>query len=315
MSLGYIPQPNPLQRSVQAPVRTTTLEVMEATAALPPSVDGSYVAYFPRSRIFCLNVAMCVFHLTLMTTTLTLGKLDLKIPIYSTNLTFVENTSGDDGPRFQLIPEYVEYSHIYLTLLTASFFLCSALAHGGNATLWRSFYERELGLCRVTTRWIEYFFSASIMIFIIAFNAGIREYLLLLAITALIATTMCFGLLTEMYARPVSDTTWSQPFAQRFLFHGLGYIPQISAWVLILFNFYSDATQNPPDFVYIIVWTELGLFFSFGLVQLYQMLRGPKDYYKGEIMYQWLSVIAKGLLGMLLLSNVLILSSFDELYN
>ena len=275
-----------------------------------------YTAYFPKRTLFCLNASMCLFHLAFMTVTLTVGKLDLSVPMYRTTITFRVNNQTENTtlPAFELIPEYTKYGSLYLTVVTALFFLCSALAHGGNATLWRSFYERELTLCRVTTRWIEYFFSASIMVLVIAYNAGIREYLLLIGITLLIASTMPFGLLTEIYARPLNATQWCQPLALRLLFHLLGYIPQLSAWLLILLNFYGETPTEPPEFVYAIVWSELVLFFSFGFVQLYQILSEPQDYYKGEIAYQWLSLIAKGVLGLVLLSNVLILGSFEELF-
>jgi hypothetical protein len=275
-----------------------------------------YTAYFPKQMLFCLNVSMCLFHLAFMTVTLTVGKLDLTVPLYRTTITFIRNNQTENStiPAFELLPEYTKFGSLYLTVVTASFFFCSALAHGGNATLWRKFYEYELTLCRVTTRWIEYFFSASIMVLVIAYNAGIREYLLLIGITMLIASTMPFGLLTEIYARPLTATQWCQPLGIRLIFHLLGYIPQLSAWILILLNFYGETTTEPPAFVYGIIWGQLVLFFSFGFVQLYQIFSEPQDYYKGEIAYQLLSLISKGVLGLLLLSNVLILGSFEELF-
>ena len=36
--------------------------------------------------------------------------------------------------------------------------------------------------------------------------------------------------------------------------------------------------------------------------------------YQGEIAYMWLSLFAKGVLGLLVLSNVLMLGSFTEIY-
>ena len=72
--------------------------------------------------------------------------------------------------------------------------------------------------------------------------------------------------------------------------------------------------QSPPAFVYVIIWLQLLLFFSFGIVQIVQIMLPPSAFYKGEIAYQWLSLISKGLLGSLLLANVLVLGSFEEIY-
>jgi len=50
------------------------------------------------------------------------------------------------------------------------------------------------------------------------------------------------------------------------------------------------------------------------VVQLVVSLRPPSKYYQGEIAYMWLSLLAKGVLGIVVLSNVLILGSFAEIY-
>tara|TARA_B110001450_G_scaffold251940_1_gene272804 strand:+ start:1227 stop:1514 length:288 start_codon:yes stop_codon:yes gene_type:complete len=93
----------------------------------------------------------------------------------------------------------------------------------------------------------------------------------------------------------------------------LGYVPQIVVWYLILAQFYtavadadaSDDTRKMPDFVYAIVWGELCLFWSFGFVQLVVLCMPPEKYPYGELVYQLLSLVSKGLLGILLLANAL----------
>lgn len=40
----------------------------------------------------------------------------------------------------------------------------------------------------------------------------------------------------------------------------------------------------------------------------------PKYFYRGEVAFQVLSLVSKGLLGLVLITNVLMLSSFDDLY-
>lgn len=49
-------------------------------------------------------------------------------------------------------------------------------------------------------------------------------------------------------------------------------------------------------------------------MQLVVSLRPPAKYYQGEIVYMWLSLLAKGVLGLLVLSNVLVLGSFTDIY-
>lgn len=276
-----------------------------------PVLDGG-------ATLFRWNTAMFLFHAALMTVTLGVGNRALEGLVYATNLEFVERSNVTNiSLAFALIPSYVEYGSIPLTWLTALFFLCSAVAHFGNAFLWQTFYKRDLTRCRVTTRWVEYFFSAPLMIVSIAYGAGVREYTLLFAIAMLIATTMPFGYLTELLAEPASDTEWKRPLSTRLLPHFIGYIPQLTAWAVILFNFYDQPYvegQSAPWFVTVIIFSEMGLFFSFGFVQLVQQCSQPRRFYVGEIAYQWLSLISKGLLGTLLIANILVLGSFDEIF-
>ena len=281
---------------------------------------------------------MSGFHTFLCVLTVAVGNVDLAIPVYRTDLTFatrVEAVSDEildpDAPAFELLPTYVKSGTLPLTWLVASFFAVSAIAHLGNATLWYAYYNRNMAICRVPSRFAEYFVSASIMILILAYQTGVREYMLLLCITALVATTMPYGYLTELIALPDSPEGWKRPLWERTAPYWLGNLPQLAAWVAIIVGFYDqdystnanvDANTNdntndnasPPWFVYLILWLELFLFFSFGAVQIWQQLRPPAEYYKGEIAYQFLSLGAKGLLGGILLSQVLVLSAFEDAF-
>lgn len=290
-----------------------------STTGRPLCYDLDVTVPIPRRALLFWNLAMTLFHTGLAATTLFMGNLDLAIPVYETELLFVDNRNNTNAtaagrPSFELIPSYAETGTLPLTWIVAAFFACSAIAHFGNATIWRRFYEYELERCRVTTRWVEYFFSASIMMLAIAYGAGVREYTLLFAVMMLIASTMPYGYLCELLSEPASPKKWTKSYGYRILPHVLGYVPQIAAWLVVLANFYDgDESSAPPWFVHVIVWSQLGLFFSFGFVQLIQQCLQPRSFYIGEIMYQWLSLICKGLLGSLLLTNVLVLSSYDEI--
>ena len=279
----------------------------------PHAVSGQTV---PRSRLLVWNAALFLFHATLAALTLGLGNRDLKVPTYKTEIEFVpRGNRSSDG--WDLVPSYKPADGLYFTLLAAAFFILSAVFHLLNATLLRGVYLRELSECRTPTRWIEYFFSASVMQVLIAYTMGIRERSLLLAIAVLVAVTMPFGYWTELLARPASPDEWTEPLSYRLLPWFLGNVPQCTAWFIVLFQFYDGSAEPSmiPWFVHLILWGELILFFSFGFVQLAVQCLPPKRFYQGELAFQALSLGSKGLLGGILLSQVLMLSRFDEVYD
>ena len=258
---------------------------------------------------------MSLFHLTLAITTFGVGNASLDVPVYKTVVDFVP---GGNGSTWQLIPYQRKSGEIFFTAAVACFFLLSSLFHALNATVWRDFYFRELEQCRTPTRWTEYFFSAPLMMAIIAYTLGIRDRSLLLAVAALVAATMPYGYWTEMVSRPISPEEWGAPLRVRLLPWALGHVPQVVAWLLVILQFYDgnfDPTEITPAFVHAILWAELILFFSFGFAALGAQLARPKYFYRGELAFQVLSLVSKGLLGILLIANVLMLSRFEDLYD
>lgn len=272
----------------------------------------------PRTKLTLWNLILFLFHSGLAATTLLLGNLDLRVVVYRTALDFQVYNNSEGETAWTLVPSYVESGHLYFTWLVASFFILSALFHFLNATLLRSYYLSQLELCYTPTRWMEYFFSAPVMIVIVSYTLGIRNRSVLLAIATLVAITMPFGYWVECGARPLTRTTWSAPLSQRLLPWFIGHVPQVVAWLLIVLQFY-DGTLNPADrapaFVHVILWLELLLFFSFGAASLLSQWSTPQRFYQGEILFQILSLASKGLLGGLLIANVIIYSRFDEIYD
>ena len=265
------------------------------------------------NRLVLLNGFMTFFHATFALITSGYGNINLSIPVYDTSLKFVAptNTSG-----FDLVPTYTVSGTIELTKISALFFLLSAFAHLGNGFLWKQFYFKYLNKAQSPTRWIEYFFSASVMMLSIAYTSGIRGYTELVCIFWLVATTILFGWLQEVINRPNKDEdSWQLDIVSRSQAHILGYIPQLAAWYSVLYTFLSSASgrcAGPPAFVYYIILGEAILFFSFGLPQLYQILSPPSRYIVGEYIYQILSLVSKGVLGMILLTNVLLYDRFED---
>lgn len=101
--------------------------------------------------------------------------------------------------------------------------------------------------------------------------------------------------------------------------HVLGYGPYLAAWSIQIHSFYwnylhPEQERKAPSFVHAIVWGQFAVFSLFGITQLWNQWdsEGPSWYWKGELSYLVLSLVAKGFLGLLLIVNVLVFSSFDE---
>jgi len=157
----------------------------------------------------------------------------------------------------------------------ASFFALSCIFQllGGY------FYNGKIG---ARLRFVEYSFSASIMILAIGVESGIRDLYTLEMMFVLIWVTMMLGLLAEVLSsvsekldasEPIFDWlgTWSWVIP-----HVAGWATTVAAYAPILDNFYesnSASSTKAPGFVNIIVNLQFGLFSCFGLVQLYSLYR------------------------------------------
>lgn len=283
-----------------------------------------------KRRLWWLNIMMSIFHTGFVVVTLVLGKTNLNVPIYRISLspngtmstlrnysmfTVAEANAKVPGWEAQL-NEFLNVStekqnfSLPMTWLVAIFFFLSAFFHFGNAILWWKYYISYMEEQQSPFRWMEYTLSASVMILIVSYSAGIRIDIDLLMVFVLIATTMFFGHLTEVInKKSKTEDKWVLPLGQRLTPHIMGYLPQIAAWFVIVYMFMSNS-GNAPAFVAAIIWTELALFFSFGFVQLFVLLRPPSKYVQGEIAYQTLSLLSKGLLGVIMMINVIFLGSW-----
>lgn len=301
---------------INAAMRPRVLEI-EAT-------QQSSRMTIPRGQLTAWNSAMFLFHTILATATLVVGNTNLTVPLFKTRLDFsflASTSSGEDsgsGMRpWKIVPVYEEAGSLPFTWLVAIFFIISALFHLLNATLLRSYYLHQLELCCSPTRWIEYTLSAPVMILLISYTLGIRSRDVLLANFVLVMITMPFGYWVEVISRPKNENEWKGSLMYRLYPWFLGHIPQVAAWFLIMLTFYDgqDQTERTPWFVHLILWTELLLFFSFGAASVVSQWSSPKFFYRGEIVFQVLSLVSKGILGLILLTNVLLLSEFDDLYD
>ncbi|MDH4139379.1 MAG: heliorhodopsin HeR [Coriobacteriia bacterium] len=190
---------------------------------------------------------------------------------------------------------------IPLGYAVAAFLFMSAAAHWilvmPGAFDW---YKRNLGRNRNYARWIEYSFSSSLMVVLIALLPGIFDIAALIAIFFVNMSMILFGLLMEHYEEP------GRPNWMPYLF---GCLTGIVPWVAIgIYVWSPGSAAEPPAFVYWIFFSIFVFFNSFAINMILQYKKvGPwKDYLFGEATYILLSLTAKSLLAWLVFANTLV---------
>jgi hypothetical protein len=160
-------------------------------------------------------------------------------------------------------------------------------------------YKRNLLQNRNYGRWIEYFFSSSIMIVLISQICGISDIAALLAIFGINACMILFGLLMEKYEEP-GKANW--------LSFWFGCFAGIIPWIAIVVYVWAPGIDaSPPGFVYGIIASLFVFFncFAVNMVLQYKKVGPWADYLFGEKVYIILSLTAKALLAWQVFSAVL----------
>lgn len=262
------------------------------------------------------NRAMTFFHGLFVITTIATADFGLRLDTYRPVFTNV--TNGTDNNAWITPADAEVNGQMPIAWIALGFSALSMTFHMLAAFLpaWREWYlNGVIGDARCPPRWLEYSLSAPLQGLAIAWFTGNRFTNELVAIFGLVMTTMFFGHLNESIARPKSDTEWAESNAWiRLQAHVLGWVPFLFA-VWMIWDTFSTLERdfpNMPDFVRYIVITQLATFSSFGIVQLVITLRPPKYYWQGEISYMVLSLVAKGALSVLLLANVIAVSTFGN---
>ena len=134
-------------------------------------------------------------------------------------------------------------------------------------------------------RFIEYSFSASIMIIAIAVESGIRDFYTLAMMFVLIWVTMILGLLADFISVITVVVDKQLEFEPLLIVMGprVWLVPHIAAWVTCLAAYgpildvfiqsSSKSDVQAPGFVHVIVFLQFVLFSIFGLVQMYSLVR------------------------------------------
>ena len=151
-------------------------------------------------------------------------------------------------------------------------------------------YKRNLLQNRNYGRWIEYFFSSSIMIVLISQITGISDIAALLAIFGTNASMILFGALQEKYEKPGKPN---------FLPFWMGSFAGIIPWIgVLIYTIAPGVSVSPPGFVYGIIASLFVFFncFAVNMILQYKKIGPWRDYLYGEKVYIILSLTAKALL-------------------
>lgn len=238
---------------------------------------------FGRLRIFnlfmgCLHLAQSILMLVLST--------NFSLPV---NTLFV----GFDPRVGKLVPELKTVFDLPIGPIVALFLFLSAVAHFAVSMPGiNQWYVKNLKKGINYARWIEYAFSSSVMIVIIAMLTGMYDGISLMLMFFLNAMMILFGWMMELHNQTTEKTNWTSYF--------FGVIAGAVPWVAIGLYLFGAGNKygGPPDFVY---WIFFSIFIFFNVFAVNMVLQykkvGPwRNYLFGERMYIILSLVAKSLL-------------------
>jgi Heliorhodopsin len=194
-----------------------------------------------------------------------------------------------EGPPGSALPPPASLFDVPIGWATALFLVLAALDHLITGTFGRSTYENDLKSGINRFRWVEYSFSATLMVILISFYSGITGIDALIAIAGANVAMILFGWIQESMNPPGRSRTTMLPF-------WFGTLAGLAPWIAIVVNVVGADTV--PGFVYGIVVAQFVLFFSFGLNQWlqYRGIGRWADYAFGEKSYLVLSLVAKSVL-------------------
>lgn len=231
-------------------------------------------------RLRTYNVVMGAIHL-LQGILIVVLATDFTLPVTAT---FLEGPPGTESVLSELFAVSVAWG-------VAAFLFMSAAAHFTvSAPGVVGWYRRNLMYDRNYARWIEYSFSASLMVVLIAMITGISDVAALLAIAGVNASMILFGWIMEKYESP-GRPSW--------LAYWFGVIAGAVPWIAIgIYLLSPTTTASPPGFVWAI-YISLFIFFNSFAVNMVLQYRqvGPwRNYLFGESVYVLLSLVAKSAL-------------------
>ena len=241
-------------------------------------IDQSIERRLGRLRIWNIAVGLILAVQAIMIAVLTNS---FSLPVTAT---FMSGPPGTPAELYHLFD--IQTGWGVFTFLAISAAALLIIASPGVFT----WYKRNLLESRNYGRWIEYFFSSSIMIVLISQICGISDIAALLAIFGINASMILFGALQEKYEKPGKPNLlsfWFGCFA--------GAIPWVA---IVIFVWAPGLSNSPPGFVYGIIASLFVFFncFAVNMILQYKQVGPWRDYLFGEKVYIILSLTAKALL-------------------
>ena len=241
-----------------------------------------------RALLIC-NLTAAFFHLAIAIAVAVKGDMSHTAPV------FAAKTSSS-------VTTLTSYGTFPITAITFSWPLITSLFHFGAVLVWPKMYIEELEACRNPMRWLEYSITASLMSVVINFLTGIRSILTIVTLAVVVASTILCGWSAEQVNAPAGADAWAEASrAKRLRNSAFGFLLFTAEWGVTLVYFLDlyDCRSGP---VVAIIATELPLWLSFGVVQVYQLISPPQNYVLGEYAYIALSFTAKAVLALLTLA-------------
>jgi hypothetical protein len=264
-------------------MNSTSTAAIQAPEALTPEV-GRRLA---RLRIWNVGVGLVLAVQAVAIAFLTNG---FTLPVTAT---FMDGPPGTAAKLRHLFDVQVGWGvFAFMAISAAALFIIAS----PGVFEW---YQRNLLQDRNYGRWIEYFFSSSLMIVLIAMITGVSDVAALVAIFGVNAAMILFGWLMEKYETP------GRPDWLSFLF---GCFAGAVPWIAIFVYLWAPGVNaSPPGFVYGIFVSLFAFFniFALNMVLQYKQVGPWRDYLFGEKAYIVLSLTAKSLLAWQVFSAVL----------
>ena len=139
----------------------------------------------------------------------------------------------------------------------------------------RSSYLRDVMVGVNSTRFVEYSLSATTMILAIAFTLNVQETVVYVMLGTSTAATQLVGLVAELLLEVGASGVRRELLPAAWVLHVTGWLLQVGVFYTILLSFALSSSEAEtmngvavPDFVFAIIWSMLGLFSTFGFVQL-----------------------------------------------
>jgi hypothetical protein len=238
-----------------------------------------------RRRLRLLNAALALLHATSAALIVALATEKWTVYLTVPQIRWEPREPGVacDDTVCSIRTTHVQAFAVHIETIVAVFHSFAVLSHLYAAIDYKRCYYNKLLRGRVPHRWIEYGVSAPPMFTCILLLCGTTDVWTHLACFALVALTQAMG-----HAADIAP--------QHFhFFFACGCLMQLVIWPPVyqpLYDILGAAAEQPPTFVYYIVWSLLLLFCSFAIVN-YRFRGRP---IRAEYWYMALSLTAKSAL-------------------